>query len=165
MDRMEAAVRKAPGRYPIRVVARLTGIPIDTLRAWERRYAAVQPGRDDRGRLYTDADLRKLRLLRQLVYRGHAIGRIAGSSEAELAALMEAGSEPEARGAAPEGIDVGSIVSALERYDLAAAERQLSRLAAVLPARDLVREVVLPVMREVGVAWGHGQLGTAQEHM
>ena len=38
-----------PARYPIRAVSRLTGIGIDTLRAWERRYGAVTPVRDDRG--------------------------------------------------------------------------------------------------------------------
>ena len=37
--------RSRPGRarYPIRAVSRLTGISIDTLRAWERRYGAVTP--------------------------------------------------------------------------------------------------------------------------
>ena len=36
-----------PALYPIRAVSRLTGIGIDTLRAWERRYRAVTPTRDD----------------------------------------------------------------------------------------------------------------------
>src|SRR5512137_2682175 len=98
MDEMEAAVRKAPGRYPIRVVALLTGVPTDTLRAWERRYGAVEPGRDERGRLYDDGHLRKLKLLRRLVERGHAIGRIARLGEPELERLLEAGLETRAGG-------------------------------------------------------------------
>jgi methylmalonyl-CoA mutase cobalamin-binding subunit len=162
---MEGSGAKGTGKYPIRVVARLTGVPIDTLRAWERRYAAVEPGRDDRGRLYTDADVRKLKLLRQLVDRGHAIGRIAGLGEPELAALIEAGAEPLERPDAAAGVDVGGLVSAIERYDVAAAERQLGRLAAVLPPRDLVREVALPFVREVGEAWDRGQLTVGQEHL
>ena len=165
MDQMEAAVRKAPGRYPIRVVARLTGIPIDTLRAWERRYGAVEPGRDDRGRLYADADLQKLKLLRRLVERGHAIGRIAGMGEDDLSRLLEAGLEPRDRDGRADAIDLGAILDAIGRYDLASADRQLGRLAAVLSARELVHQVVLPLMREVGEAWHHGRFTIAQEHL
>src|SRR6185436_7231599 len=49
--------RSSPAPYPIRAVSKLTGIAIDTLRAWERRHRAVTPVRDDRGRMYTDADI------------------------------------------------------------------------------------------------------------
>jgi len=82
---------RAAGRYPIRVIARLTGIPVDTLRAWERRYRAVEPARDERGRLYDDDDLQRLKLLARLVERGHAIGRIANLPEPDVLAreIME----------------------------------------------------------------------------
>ena len=60
----------ATARYPIRAVARMTGLSADTLRAWERRYEAVAPGRSRRGRLYTDAQVARLRQLADLVGRG-----------------------------------------------------------------------------------------------
>jgi methanogenic corrinoid protein MtbC1 len=162
---MEAVHEGTRGRYPIRVVAKLTGIPIDTLRAWERRYGAVAPGRDDRGRLYADRDLHKLRLLRQLIGRGHAIGRIAGLPEPELEGLLAAGEEgaPVLRPGAP--VDVGTLLASLERYDQAGMERQLGRIAAVLSPGDLVREVVVPFLRRVGEGWHGGALSVAQEHM
>ena len=78
------------GRFPIRAVSRLTGIGIDTLRAWERRYRAVTPVRDDRGRMYTDADVARLRLLSGAVEQGHSIGRLAGLSNDELRDLCGA---------------------------------------------------------------------------
>lgn len=37
---------EAPAHYPILAVSRLTGIGIDTLRAWERRHRAITPIRD-----------------------------------------------------------------------------------------------------------------------
>ena len=43
--------RQTAAHYPIRAVAKLTGLGIDTLRAWERRHRAVTPVRDDRGRI------------------------------------------------------------------------------------------------------------------
>jgi hypothetical protein len=58
--------------------ARLAGIPVTTLRVWERRYAVVGPVKTDTGqRLYTSADVQRLKLLRQLTHRGHGIGTIA----------------------------------------------------------------------------------------
>ena len=66
--------------YPIRAVAHMTGLSIDTLRAWDRRYEAVAPTRGDRGRVYTDADVDRLKKLAVLVQHGHAIGTVAGLS-------------------------------------------------------------------------------------
>jgi MerR family transcriptional regulator, light-induced transcriptional regulator len=162
---MDASAQKGPGKYPIRVVARLTGIPIDTLRAWERRYGAVEPGRDDRGRLYAEPDVQKLKLLRRLVERGHAIGRIANMEDAELSRLLEAGLEPRDRDGKADQIDLRALFDAIDRYDMSALDRQVGKLAAVLSARELVYQVVLPLMREVGSAWERGQFTVAQEHL
>jgi len=35
--------------YPIRAVSKLTGLSVDTLRAWERRYRAIVPRRNTLG--------------------------------------------------------------------------------------------------------------------
>src|SRR3954451_2185665 len=70
--------------YPIRAVSRMTGLSLDTLRAWERRYEAVVPARNDRGRVYSEADVARLKRLDELVKHGHAIGTTAASSDAEL---------------------------------------------------------------------------------
>lgn len=162
---MRTASARPPGKYPIRVIARLTGIPIDTLRAWERRYGAVEPGRDERGRLYDDGHLQKLKLLRRLVERGHAIGRIANLGEAELGKLLEAGLEPHDRGGKADAVDLVGLLEAVDRYDLPSVDRKLGRLSAVLSAREMVHEVVLPFMRQVGQGWQEGRFTVAQEHM
>ncbi len=156
---------RAEGRHPIRVVARLTGIPIDTLRAWERRYAAVEPSRDQRGRLYSDGEVRRLRMLRLLVDRGHAIGRIAALPEAELESLLAAAAPAQPPAARAEPGAVEALLDCLERYDAAGLDRELGRQAALLQARELVREVALPLMRRVGEAWEAGRLALAQEHL
>lgn len=151
-------------RYPIRAVSRLTGVPVDTLRAWERRYRVVQPTRDRRGRLYGESDVRKLRLLRLLVDRGHSIGRIAGLPEKHLLRL-----QTEPLGAGPggpsEGAGLDGLLGALERFDATGAERELRRLAILLSPRLLVRQVALPLMRRVGDLWAAGRLSIAQEHL
>jgi DNA-binding transcriptional MerR regulator/methylmalonyl-CoA mutase cobalamin-binding subunit len=156
-----------PLRYPIRAVSKLTGISVDTLRAWERRYAVVEPERDERGRLYSEADVERLKLLRQLVEQGHAIGRVAALTSEELRALLTRGPDPVPYDgpvtAAPS--DLGPLRAAVERFDAPALRRELSRLAAILPARTLAREVALPLLQHVGEGWHEGRYTVAQEHL
>jgi DNA-binding transcriptional MerR regulator len=71
--------------FSIGTAARLTGIPVDTLRVWERRYGGMAPARTDTNRRrYTEADIRRLKLVRQLVEQGHAAGTVAHLPEEEL---------------------------------------------------------------------------------
>lgn len=75
--------------------ARLAGIPVATLRVWERRYGAVDAPKTQTGqRLYAPGDLQRLQLLKQLTARGHAIGTIAALEMAALQALAEGSGAP-----------------------------------------------------------------------
>src|SRR5262252_9420980 len=75
--------------YPIRAASRLTQLSIETLRAWERRYKAVEPSRKKGLRFYSDQDIYRLRLLRDAVDRGYQIGQATRLSNKELSALGE----------------------------------------------------------------------------
>ena len=66
-------------RYGIGAVAKLTGLTVHTIRVWERRYQAVVADRAPNGRrVYTAADIEKLRLLKTLTDQGLSISAIAG---------------------------------------------------------------------------------------
>ena len=68
--------------------ARLAGVPVATLRVWERRYGVVAAPKSASGqRLYSSDDVQRLRLLRQLTERGHAIGTLAALGLPPLLAL------------------------------------------------------------------------------
>lgn len=161
------AAQRAPAAhgYPIRAVARMTGLSVDTLRAWERRYEAVVPGRSERGRLYTDADVTRLRQLGELVRRGHAIGTIAGLPGADLDQLIASTGLQAETGPGAAAADLAPVLDALDRYDLDAIEAILNRHAVVLPARELVFAVVLPLLQEIGRRWEAGTLRPSQEHL
>lgn len=163
---MTLAPSSAP-QYPIRAVAKLTGLSIDTLRAWERRYGAVTPARSDRGRLYSDADVTRLRILRDAVAAGHSVGQIATLGEQELRTLVEAHAHRPSRPAAVPGaaFDATRLADALAALDNIALDQEFSRLAAVMTPDDLVRHVVLPVAREVGDRWNERRGGIAHEHL
>ena len=161
-----SAERRQALQYPIRAVARMTGISVDTLRAWERRYEAVSPARNDRGRLYSDDDVARLQKLGELVKRGHAIGTIAGLDDRELDRLLE-GEAAHAPDSGPPAVtaDLAGLTRALDRYDLDAIESTLNRHAVVLPPRELVFSVIVPLLQEVGHRWEAGRLRPAQEHL
>jgi MerR family transcriptional regulator, light-induced transcriptional regulator len=75
--------------YPIQIVARRTGLNVDLLRAWERRYSVVEPDRSDGGRrLYSAADIERLSLLGRAVDRGLRIGDARRMNDAALRAFL-----------------------------------------------------------------------------
>ena len=160
---------KKPG-YPIRAVSKLTGLSIDTLRAWERRYRIVEPERTERGRSYSEADVQKLRLLRELVDRGYAIGQIAEHTDEELRQIAGQSEKATARrqpaaGATSPDQGMQAMREAIDTFDSYRAEMELSRLAAILSPRDLVHRIVIPLMQMVGEQWQNGAWSVAQEHM
>ena len=62
--------------YNIKAVVEATGLPAATLRAWERRYGALSPGRTDSGyRLYSARDIAVLRWLKARVDEGMNISQ------------------------------------------------------------------------------------------
>ena len=74
--------------YRIGLVARLSGLTTHVIRAWERRYDAVRPRRSSGGaRLYADADVERLCLLKRALDAGHTIGRVAQLSTGALLRL------------------------------------------------------------------------------
>lgn len=78
------------GAYRSGVAARLAGLPVETLRVWERRYGVSAPQRSARGqRLYSSAQVRRLSLIKQLVDQGHPIGAMAHLPLEQLQHLAE----------------------------------------------------------------------------
>ena len=169
-------------RYPVRLVALRTGLTPHVLRAWERRYGVVSPARTEGGqRLYTDLDIERLRLLRRLTHRGHAIRRVALLPIAELARLDEETGLVEEGAASADGARLASeadqadaesvsaaIAAALQatrRLDGIELQAVLERAAVTLGVPVFIDEVVAPALERLGHAWAEGSVSVAQEHM
>lgn len=76
--------------YRIGAVSRLTQIPAETLRVWERRYHVVEPRRGGgQTRLYDRNDVERLTVIKQLVDRGHAISTVASLDLEELKTRLQ----------------------------------------------------------------------------
>lgn len=113
-------------RHRIGIVAQLAGLPVATLRVWERRYDVVSPRRSPSGqRLYSDRDVTRIALLKSLADRGHAIGLIARLDLAELERLatrhLEARAIPHAqskKSARTRVVIVGNVLARRIRHCL-----------------------------------------------
>lgn len=82
--------------FRIGTVSRLTGVPTDTLRVWERRYHVVTPVRSEAGtRHYAAEDVGRLSLIKRLVDGGDAISSVANLSLRELRERMRSADRPE----------------------------------------------------------------------
>lgn len=166
---MEDAPFSAP-RYAIRIAAQRSGITPDTLRAWERRYGAVTPARSGTARrLYSDADIERLRVLRTLVDRGHSIGYVAGLGPAEIASLLESPEHPMPPRAPHLGPAAARALESAERalaeLDAPALRRVLQRAMMDMDTDGVIEQVMAPLCRSVGKQWQEGTICTAHEHV
>jgi DNA-binding transcriptional MerR regulator len=156
-------------KYRIGTVSRLTGLSADVVRVWERRYGAITPRRSDGGsRLYSDADIARLRRLRQAVELGHAIGQVARLPENELETLsgrQRAVIPLEDDETDPYALTRERFIEAINRFDVVTADDEISRAATLYPPRVIVKNIVSPILREIGDRWAHREFGIAQEHI
>jgi len=150
--------------YSIKAVAQATGLTVETLRAWERRYGVVVPNRDASGRrVYRPDDVLRLRRLREATERGHPIGRLAGLSEEGLAALLSESTDRRTRVASNAFVE--RILESAQRFRSAECEQALTLAIAMLPPQQLVGDVLQPLLREVGERWHRGEFAISQERL
>ena len=162
--------RRGEPRHPMGVVVQRTGLTSHVLRAWERRYEAVEPGRTKGGqRLYSDADVLRLRLLKRATEGGRPISRVAGLATDELVALVgeDAGAGNAGSSLSGNGVEehLAACLAAADRMDAQALRGHLMRAVVRLSAPDFVTLVAGPLLHRVGELWEEGALRPAQEHV
>lgn len=153
--------------HPIQVVAARTGLSQHAIRAWERRYRAVVPGRTATNRrMYSDHDIARLRLLMRAKKRGRTVGQIAHLSNEDLLVLLEGSAGPDI------GTPGRAAAELLEEARLAVQTLAGERLEEVLEEADVslsqirvIQDVVAPLIEEIGEKWRTGQLRVAHEHL
>jgi methanogenic corrinoid protein MtbC1 len=161
-------------RHQIRVAARRAGLTVATLRAWERRHGAVRPVRTATARrLYSDADIERLALLRRLAARGHGLGQLVTRSTDELQAMETEERLAGAQTVAGEQRDVRSALAAtvleaseaaVRRQDASELSRLLLRSTVELGPETFLLELLAPLCQRIGSLWKAGAIGVAEEH-
>lgn len=167
-------------RHPIRVVANKTGLSPHVIRVWERRYEAVTPERLPNGyRQYSEADIDRLRGLRELTEAGHGIGDIAQLDSDEIAGLLDqkravSGPPRDPRLAEPDDgppseltipVARATLHRAMQAWDAARLANVLREAAVRLPLDAFLEGVLLDLLERIGHEWEDGELTPASEHM
>ncbi|MFW5947334.1 MAG: MerR family transcriptional regulator [Gemmatimonadota bacterium] len=152
-------------RHPIGVAAERTGLTTDVIRAWERRYGAVEPARDASGqRLYTDAEVERLRLLRRATEAGRSISQVAGLDAGSLAELVR-GDEAARADRAPAEADVEDLLDLARGLDGPALEEALRRALLVSGLSGFAEGVAVPLLHRLGEEWHDGRITPVEEHV
>jgi MerR family transcriptional regulator, light-induced transcriptional regulator len=160
--------------FNLKAVVRETGLKPDTIRAWEQRYGVPKPRRTSGGhRLYSQRDIDLLKWISARQHEGLSISRIVDlwqSLEAEGKDPLQVTSHHLLRQAVPLG-DVGELanlrhdwIQACFNYDEPRAEQKLSQAFALFPLNDVVLDLLLRGLAEIGEGWYRGEVTVQQEH-
>jgi MerR family transcriptional regulator, light-induced transcriptional regulator len=142
------------GALRIGEFARRVGVSPELLRAWERRYGLLRPIRTEGGfRLYTDDDAHRVERMKRALDEG------LSAAEAATRAQVQERSPLGALDGARE-----RLVAAAHDYDESAAHAILDEALAGFSLESVLRELILPVLREIGNEWERGTLEVGQEH-
>lgn len=157
--------------FPIKIAAKRSGLTPFVIRAWERRYAAVTPDRSgtDR-RLYSDAEIERLALLRKATVAGHSISSVASLSPEELRALVEAESAAAAplattRADTNLALKLAEAFAAVAALDASALDRVLQDALVKSGRTAVMHQLLVPLIHQMGDAWQNGELRVAHEHV
>jgi DNA-binding transcriptional MerR regulator/methylmalonyl-CoA mutase cobalamin-binding subunit len=170
----------ADGQYNVKAVCRLTGLNEHTLRSWERRYQAITPDRqENRRRLYSREDVERLRLLVRLVEHGYAIGQVAPLGDQELKGLVtqHEAMDQSYQKTANTQLDhfnpaireeaegrTQAIIKSLQVFDLEKLQVELDQARLEYSSKDLLLQIILPVMVQVGHLVFNNQMDIGHEH-
>jgi DNA-binding transcriptional MerR regulator len=160
--------------YNIGVVARMTGVSMATLRAWERRYDFPDAERTPGGhRLYSERDVLRLRWVKERIGEGmqtsQAIQALRHQEQVGNLTLVEQTPMAHVERGADAQPHMHSFEAQLYKLmvdrDLRGADTMLAEALAVISPEDLVLNVIGPVLTSIGDAWENGKISVATEHL
>jgi MerR family transcriptional regulator, light-induced transcriptional regulator len=151
-------------RFRIGQLSARTGVPAERLRKWESRYGLLEPMRSPGGfRVYSPNDEQRVRLMERHLGRGYAAAEAAELAREGVVSPGPARLTP----GVPERVvarSTGILRRALLEFDEGAAQRALDDLFGAYTVEAVLRDAVLPFLRQVGDAWDAGEASPGQEH-
>lgn len=166
----------APGpMLSIGAVSRATGIPVETLRTWERRYGLLRAERRPTGhRHYPVSAVAHLRRITAALAHGHRPADVMTLTERDLDSLLDALHSPRlapplhetraTRVRATGPARVRDALAAISDFDGAGLRLGLEAAAARGGPREFIEDFAVPLMKSVGRAWTAGRLAVRHEH-
>ncbi len=152
--------------FSIAAVERETGLSKDVLRMWERRYGFPLPQRDGNGeRLYSAAQLDRLRLIKRLMDQGHRPGKLIAAADEDLAALAPRQRVRREANAGDGAAELAELLALIKQHDAAGYQQSLQQRLARQGLQRFVQDTLAPLSRQVGEAWESGRFEVFEEHL
>jgi len=165
--------------YNLKVVLKETGLPADTLRAWERRYGLPAPQRTQGGhRLYSERDIHTIKWLMARQAEGLSISRAVDLWNENLASgrdplpglapstFISSQTTPAIYNSRETTLDAmrSDWVAACTNFSETTAEQILNQAFSMFPVEAVCVEVLQKGMSEIGTLWYENQASVQQEH-
>jgi len=150
-----------------------TGIPVETIRTWERRYGFPRAERKPSGhRRYPVATVGRVRRIAQAIAAGHRPADVVPASERALEELLAAvppdapapPAETRSRSILVPAGEPAEHFEAIRAFDAAQLQRFLDADWARLGPIEFLERRAAPLLRAVGEAWSTGALDVRHEH-
>ena len=150
----------------IGALSRATGLAVETLRTWERRYGFPAPERKASGhRAYSMTSVARLRRIAAALAQGHRAGDVVRASDDDLGALLGMLAAPApARAAATAPLHADTLVALVARFDGDGLTRALNAEWGRLGPMAFLEQRIAPLVAAVGTAWESGRLEVRHEH-
>ncbi len=160
------------GKYTIKVVSERSGVRPVTLRAWERRYDFLEPGRlDNNYRLYSERDIQVVRWITHRLDDGLSIS----AAVREYKGLRAKGIWPVALPTvlAPEPTETPQysparyaelLYEAFTSHNETHAREILDSVQSMVDLNTILFKIFQPCLYEIGEAWYRGEIRIATEH-
>ncbi len=160
--------------FNIQMAAQISGLSTHTIRAWEKRYGALRPGRTDSGRRqYSNEEIERLTLLSQLTNLGNSIGQIARLPDPELKEIFAKLTHTResvlwASQNKPQQIQINAeetrrnLLMALAGYKVDIISHELNKAKTALTPGRFALEILVPLLKEVEHRRQANTLSTAQ---
>ena len=146
---------------PIRVIAKLTGVNIGTLRAWERRYGLLTPHRTESGhRLYSQDDVNLINEVVSILDQGVPISRAKSVLEQRQAQQGVVADNSHSFWSQY----LQNTMSAISRFDESGIDDVYNEALSLYPVDVVMRQLVMPTLKELGRRWQDSQGNIAEEH-
>lgn len=149
-----------------------TGVPVETIRTWERRYGFPKSQRNDAGhRIYGLDTIEHLRLITAILARGYRPSQLEGQTREELEELLAKTTGDEA-GTVVDGTDDEQVcqawidcwMEAVTSLDREGFEGYLRGEFSRMNALEFLRRRIDPFLEEIGDGWASGRLSVLHEH-
>lgn len=156
-------------RFPIRELARRTGVNASTLRAWETRHRLIVPARTESGhRLYSERDVRRVRRLLDLIAQGYPLASLGDFVAAEQSSEAGLEQDERTRHLVPQAAGwagyIDESLRAIADFSVEKLDMLYNEACGLYPIDLLTQQLLIPVLVALGERWHLRKAGVAEEH-